>query len=228
MKASILIRAYNAEATIARTLRSALHQDVDEQYEVIVVDDGSTDGTPDVVEHYAADDRIRLIRQKNGGTARAASAGLAASRGNIVILLDADDESVPTMLRDASSALSDRSFDYAFGDYVEEYRGVEKLVVASDPFKAPAGAFAWRRDSLVAAGGFQAETVFPEYELLLRTWDTWKGTHIAKPLFVYHRRDASITGDKAAVMDGIAHLRKKFPDREREIDMIRNYDPLAI
>src|SRR3954447_16755698 len=86
---SALVAAYNAEPYIAEALRSALDQDWPE-LEVIVVDDGSTDGTAAVVAGFA-DPRIRLIRQANAGAVGAVNTAFAAARGELLALLDADD-----------------------------------------------------------------------------------------------------------------------------------------
>ncbi|HEY9026309.1 MAG TPA: glycosyltransferase [Burkholderiaceae bacterium] len=85
---SVVIPAYNAAATLPATLDSVLAQTYP-HIEIIVVDDGSRDGTADVLARYAP--RVQGIRQANGGLAAARNAGLAAARGEFVALLDADD-----------------------------------------------------------------------------------------------------------------------------------------
>lgn len=88
---SVIIPAYNAERYLAATLASAVAQ-THRDLEVIVVDDGSTDGTVAIVERFmAADHRVRLIRQANGGVAAARNRGIAESRGSCIAPLDADD-----------------------------------------------------------------------------------------------------------------------------------------
>ena len=88
---SVVIPAYNAGRTLGETLRSAMAQ-THAELEILVVDDGSTDETPHVVEALAAmDGRIRLLRQANAGVAAARNAGIAASNGEFVAPLDSDD-----------------------------------------------------------------------------------------------------------------------------------------
>jgi len=226
MIASIIIRAYNAEATIARAISSALMQDINEPYEVIIVDDGSKDRTVSIVKELA-NERVRLIEQKNQGVSAAANTGFSMASGETILLLDADDESLPSVALGLET-LASSSADYVYGDYIEEYRGETNRIRAADPFKVPAGAIIWRRDSLVDAGGFRGETVFPEYEVLLKMWDIWKGIHVPELFFIYHRTDTSVTGDKERVAESIRLLKQKFPERSKEIDLIRNYDPLAL
>src|SRR3989344_3483020 len=124
--ASFIIRAYNSEATLRRTIESALIQDFSEPYEIIVVDDGSTDGTVAVVKSFLKDKRMRLLKQENRGAVGAAKTGASASCGKIVMLLDADDEIMPKTLQLAARALDGETNDYAYGNYIEEYRGVRK------------------------------------------------------------------------------------------------------
>jgi glycosyltransferase involved in cell wall biosynthesis len=85
---SVVIPSYNSAATLPATLDSVLAQTYP-HIETIVVDDGSTDATGDVLARYAP--RIRAIRQANGGLARARNAGCTAATGQYIALLDADD-----------------------------------------------------------------------------------------------------------------------------------------
>jgi len=85
---SVVIPSYNAAATLPATLESVLAQTYP-RIEVIVVDDGSTDATSEVLARYAS--RVRTIRQANGGLAAARNAGCTAASGSFIALLDADD-----------------------------------------------------------------------------------------------------------------------------------------
>lgn len=92
---SIIIPAYNAEKYLRETLDSALAQTYP-NYEVIVVDDGSTDGTNDILDEYGT--RIRVAHQANGGSAAACNTGVAVAKGKWVCFLDADDIWLPNKL----------------------------------------------------------------------------------------------------------------------------------
>ena len=95
---SIVIPAFNCARTIAETLGSAQGQ-THAELDIIVVDDGSTDGTAEIVaRHAAADPRIRYLRQANSGVAAARNHGIAEARGPYVALLDADDLWHPTKI----------------------------------------------------------------------------------------------------------------------------------
>ncbi|WP_449371264.1 glycosyltransferase family 2 protein [Thiomonas sp.] len=85
---SVVIPAYNASGTLAQTLDSLFAQ-THTNLDVVVVDDGSTDGTAKVLEAYAG--RVRVIRQANAGIAVARNVSVQAARGEYIALLDADD-----------------------------------------------------------------------------------------------------------------------------------------
>lgn len=88
---SVVIPLYNKASTIGTTLASLTRQSLD-QWEAIVVDDGSIDVGPAIVEAYVRDDpRITLVRQPNAGVAAARNTGIAAARAELVAFLDADD-----------------------------------------------------------------------------------------------------------------------------------------
>src|ERR1700746_3967783 len=93
-RVSVVVPAYNLARFLGRALDSALAQRWPaEALQVIVVDDGSTDETPQVLEAYR--DRVQAVRQENAGLVAAVNRGLAEVRGDYVALLDADDEWPP-------------------------------------------------------------------------------------------------------------------------------------
>ena len=107
---SIVIPAYNRERYLAATIDSVLAQTVT-GWELVISDDGSTDGTPAIAERYAAgDERIKVINAPNGGVAVARNRGLTATdpRSEFVILLDSDDLWEPDALAALLAALHER------------------------------------------------------------------------------------------------------------------------
>jgi glycosyltransferase involved in cell wall biosynthesis len=93
---SILINNYNYGRFINEAIESALAQAY-EHIEIIVVDDGSTDNSLEVVARYT--DRVRLVKKENGGQASAFNAGFAASTGEIICFLDSDDLFAPEKVK---------------------------------------------------------------------------------------------------------------------------------
>lgn len=98
---SIIIPAYNAEAYIKRCLDSILSQDFND-YEVIVIDDGSTDGTSNILEQYP---QVKVISQSNHGMATARNRGLEMAQGDYILFVDSDDRLCSDALNTLSSHL---------------------------------------------------------------------------------------------------------------------------
>jgi glycosyltransferase involved in cell wall biosynthesis len=92
---SVIIPTYNRGWTIKEAVESVFAQDT-EDYELLVVDDGSTDNTADILRSYGSD--IKVIRQSNKGVSAARNAGIAASSGQLLAFLDSDDLWLPAKL----------------------------------------------------------------------------------------------------------------------------------
>jgi hypothetical protein len=111
---TVVMPAYNAAETIADSIRSTLAQ-TESDFELLVVDDGSTDGTSDEVGRFTHDPRVRLVGQSNMGLAAARNRGLEEARGRYVSFLDADDLLLPRYLTTMAATL-ERAPEAAFAD----------------------------------------------------------------------------------------------------------------
>ncbi|MFZ1987905.1 MAG: glycosyltransferase [Minisyncoccia bacterium] len=101
---AIIIPCYNEATTIARTVSSALALDYPKnKLEVILVDDGSTDGTPEAMERFRTNAQIKIIRKENGGKHTALNAGITATNAELVGCLDADSFVEPDALKEIIS-----------------------------------------------------------------------------------------------------------------------------
>jgi glycosyltransferase involved in cell wall biosynthesis len=97
---TVLMCVFNDERYVAQAVESILGQDFGD-FELVIIDDGSTDRTPQILRSLAERDaRIRVHRQANAGTTAAANAGLALAKGSLVARLDSDDCSFPYRLRE--------------------------------------------------------------------------------------------------------------------------------
>jgi glycosyltransferase involved in cell wall biosynthesis len=114
---SVVIGVYNAEPYLAEAVDSVLMQDY-RPLELIVVDDGSTDGSREVAQRY---EEVRLIQQANAGNGSARNTGLQAATGEFLAFLDADDRFTPGKLSLQMRALDeDPDLDMVFG-HVQEF-----------------------------------------------------------------------------------------------------------
>ena len=105
MEISIVIPVYNKAEYISQCLDSLLRQDFD-GFEIVVVDDGSTDGSGPLCDHKAeADARIRVIHTENGGVTAARRKGVEAAQGRYIVFVDADDQLLPGALTTLHQAI---------------------------------------------------------------------------------------------------------------------------
>lgn len=130
-KVSVVIPVYNAEKYVADTIRSLLEQTY-EEFEVLIVDDGSPDNSIDVCKSFS-DSRIKIIRQANRGLPGARNTGVRNATGDYISLLDADDLWLPDKLEKHVNHLNQRpevgiSFSYsAFIDGEGNYTGIYQI-----------------------------------------------------------------------------------------------------
>jgi glycosyltransferase involved in cell wall biosynthesis len=169
---SVVIPAFNAGATIDETLRSVRSQS-HRQLEIIVVDDGSTDGTVVIVKRHAAQDsRIMIITQRNAGVAAARNAGWRAAHADFIAFIDADDLWTPCKIARQLQAMIDggrrTGLVYSWYDWIDAN---SRVSARSDPvfhagevldylcqgnFIGNGSSALVRREALIAANGFES------------------------------------------------------------------------
>ncbi len=178
MRVSILIPCHNAERTLARSVESALAQSHADK-EVIVVDDGSTDGSVHVLSTFG--DRIRLEQQDNAGGGAARNRLLELSSGSWLQYLDSDDYLLPDKISAQVAYLEKNpQVDVLYGPVILEARPGEREVLEipkpRDPWVLLArwwlpqtGAILWRKSAVESVGGWKVgQPVCQEHELYLR------------------------------------------------------------
>lgn len=135
LKVSIVVAVYNVECYIHRCIDSLLRQTY-HNIEIILVDDGSTDGSPEICDQYAAKDgRVKVIHKANGGVSTARQVGLEASTGHYVIHADPDDfvdsDMVSSLLVVAETTDADMvTCDFFINDnvYQQKYQNSQDLL----------------------------------------------------------------------------------------------------
>lgn len=107
-KISIIVPIYNVERFLPSTLNSLIQQEGSVDYEILLVDDGSTDGSASICEKYASEyNRISVIHKSNGGLSSARNAGVDAARGEYLMFVDGDDCLDPVTISSLAKAASE-------------------------------------------------------------------------------------------------------------------------
>jgi glycosyltransferase involved in cell wall biosynthesis len=145
---SVIIPAYNCERTIGECVDAVLAQSLREK-EIIVVDDGSADLTPNILAHYK--DKLRVERQQNAGPGAARNRGILLARGKYVAFMDADDKyPSPAVLESLASAADASGAGAAGGSFLLWERG--KLTSA---FEDGLSGYSFREDGMVDYRDYQ-------------------------------------------------------------------------
>lgn len=118
MKVSIVIPVYNVAQYLTRCLDSVGRQTF-RDFEVVAVDDGSTDGSAEILDGYGADFPLTRIHQPNGGVSRARNRAFGVAQGEFVVFLDSDDAIHPRLLEWTVAALEGSGSDFVVYDYRE-------------------------------------------------------------------------------------------------------------
>jgi cellulose synthase/poly-beta-1,6-N-acetylglucosamine synthase-like glycosyltransferase/peptidoglycan/xylan/chitin deacetylase (PgdA/CDA1 family) len=180
---AVVVPAYNEAVGIDRAVRSLAASDYPD-FEVIVVDDGSTDRTAEIVEGLVLE-RVRLLRKPNGGKASALNAGVAATEAPVIVMVDADTVFEPETLRRLVQPLGDPSVGAVSGntkvgnrrrllghwqhiEYVTGFnldRRMYEVLQCTPTVPGAIGAF--RHDALVEVGGVSEQTLAEDTDLTL-------------------------------------------------------------
>ena len=183
---SVLIAAFNERPVIVRTIKSVL-ANAYRDLEVIVVDDGSADGTGDAVQReFGADARVHLIRQENAGKAAALNRGIQDARGEILVCFDADTQiaarGIATIVRHFQEpAVGAVAGNVKVGNRINvltRWQSIEYITSQNLDRRAyaylnaitvvPGAVGAWRRSAVLAVGGYLSDTMAEDMELTYR------------------------------------------------------------
>lgn len=235
---SVLVPLYQSEPWIAAALDSALAQTMSD-FEVIVVDDGSTDGGSELAREYAErDTRVRYLRQQNAGLPGARNTGLSVAKGEYVAFLDADDLWLPDKLERQLAAAGD---GVLYGDAYVMYDEGDPTSERLSEIVSPARGDIF--DTLVRYNAVPVLTALLPRALIERfgrfdatqrqveDWDLWlrmsasgvQFDYLPEPVAIYRARSTSLSRNVIVVSSyRVRALRKVRPlvsgERRRAVD----------
>lgn len=201
---SVIITSYNKKPYLGRAIRSCLKQSLDRsRYEVIVVDDCSTDDSSDVIAGFK-DKVVPVLLNKNVGVAEASNVGIRSALGSFIIRVDADDFiNEHTLLFMTEILLANPSIGFVYADHFRVDEG-EKVTERVDIntldllFRHGAGIL-FRKSYLEAIGLYDAEFRNAEdFDLLRKYIKNFDGYHLRMPLYRYRIWDKQMTADEGA------------------------------
>lgn len=203
---SVVMPVYNAEQTVVEAIESILVQSF-QDFELILVNDGSTDGTAAILERYAMDPRIRIHEQSNQGVTKSLNAGIALARGKYIARADADDFSDRRRLeiqhdfleRNPEVVLVASDFEKLYPD--GKTKRIElppdhaslarQLFVANNIMH---GSVMFRRDAFRQAGGYAEEwRHLEDFELWFRMLRLGRFASIPQPLSTLRVYEGSVS-----------------------------------
>jgi len=220
---SVIVPVYNREQLVQRAIESILAQE-EGDYELIVVDDGSTDRTVEVVRQYG--EALTLIEQENAGPGAARNRGIRAATGEYVTFLDSDDQWLPWTLstfreairrHDRPAFVCGNHVDLDLDEAIDSVRWTEYADRHwPDYYTAAATQNIWIRppsvaihaDALRWAGGFISKKINAEdVDLWMKLGTAGGFVHVQQPpVSTYHRHEEGVVGNLPRTYEGMMHL----------------------
>ena len=231
--ASVIIPCYNQAHFLSEAIKSVFSQS-HRDYEVIVVDDGSSDDTWCKARSF---DRVRCLRQENRGVASARNAGLAASNGSYIVFLDADDRLFSNALSVGIDSLkSNPDCAFSYGHIIPISTDGSLLTI---PFQAAVranhylellrhnyiwttGAVVYRRDILEAVCGFNESTNgSADFDLNVRITRRFPIVCSDESVLAYRQHDQSMSRDYALMLQnaiGVRRAQRRFVKGKKALE----------
>jgi CMP-N-acetylneuraminic acid synthetase len=229
-KITVYMPNYNYGQYIEEAIQSVQNQ-VFKDWELIIIDDGSTDNSDEVLERYSTDEKITIIKQKNKGLNITNNVAIRLSRGKYIVRLDADDYLDENFLTVLSSILDDKkNIGLVFPDYhhvdpkgliIETIRR-EKISDSNSLLDLPAhGACTmYRKEVLLNLGSYDEEFSCQDgYDIWIRFIEKYKPYNINVPLFYYRQHDSNLTKSSERILDTRSAIKRKFVESRSELHL---------
>lgn len=225
-KVSVIVTAHNYAEYIREALDSVLHQTFDD-FELVVVDDGSTDETPEILRGYSYEypDKVRVVTLEGLGLAGACNRGIEAAEGGYIIRLDADDyfdENILTIEASYLDSNPDTSLVYPDyytvdkdGEIIDHVRlpkvGEEIKLLDRSPLAAGA---MYRKSAWEEIGGYNESLSYQEdYDFWIKFISEFDVHNVNLPLMYYRQHGSSMSTNFSERMNARRDVKREFVDR---------------
>lgn len=223
---SVIIPCYNGASFIEETIQSVLNQTY-RNLELLVVDDGSTDNSAELIKKLAMQDsRVIYLHQKNAGVSNARNTGIKHAKGDILSFLDADDWMYPENIGEKVNCLVEHDSDMVFSwtevtdqELNQKYffKGADALnfeneifQFAPPPVPSPSSVIA-KKKSVIEAGMFDPNlSISADLDLWIRLSFGHKVTKVEKPLIKYRLVDGSMNTNIKGQINDVDYIIKKY------------------
>lgn len=209
---TVYITNYNYEKYIRKAIESVLHQSY-QDFELFIIDDGSTDNSRQIIEFYAGNEKIKIIYQQNKGLNITNNIAMRLATGKYIMRLDADDYLLPTALEEMVIQLEeDDKLGLVFPNYflvdatdnviaeVKRHDFKNEVTLLDQP--AHGACTMIRLDFLRAIGGYDEQYSCQDgYELWIKFISHFKVASISKSLFYYRRHGENLTTNENRILD---------------------------
>ncbi|MBI1975923.1 MAG: glycosyltransferase family 2 protein, partial [Candidatus Omnitrophica bacterium] len=208
---SVIIAAYNQGRYLEEALRSVFCQSLpSEEFEIIVVNDGSTDNTSNILKEYK--DRVIVLEQPNQGLSKSCNLGLSKARGRYFVRLDSDDWMDPDLLCLEKKTLDENpKACCVYCDRYEISEGERRRIQVrkENLYDLIACGVMFQTEKVRAVGGYRS-VYWEEYDLFLRLQEEGEFLYLPTPLYYYRRHQENMTNKRDRKKQGWVELIKEW------------------
>lgn len=231
---SVVIPTYNRAGHIGRAIQSVLAQTF-EDFEVLIVDDGSTDNSEEIIHGFNDGRILYLRRESNGGAAAARNTGIQAARGEFIAFLDSDDEWLPDKLQKlvAKFSSAERSTALVYSDVVfrdvktetvlknrnPKYEGYVHELLLQDDFIGTCSSTMVRTDAVKRVGGFDVSLPSrQDWDLWIRIARQYPIGYVPAPLLICNLGSGDrISGSLKKILEGTRLVLNKHSEHMKNV-----------
>ena len=229
MDASPLVTVYITNHNYGKYLEQAIESVLNQttkDFELIIIDDGSTDHSHDILKNYQQNNQVKIIFQKNKGLNVTNNIALRTAKGKYIMRLDADDYLDPNALLVLSNALEqDKELGLVFPDYylVDEEGNIlnlerrhafdEDVSLLDQP--AHGACTMIRKKFLLHLRGYSEDYSCQDgYELWIKFTNTYKVTNINTPLFYYRQHPSNLTSNESRILETRKQIKEDYANQK--------------